>query len=131
MRICCQNFDRDIEKMTNQQENGYPCLKQVVKATVVSQDGSRFEGTNFVRVKVSECPRKDLPTGMGYILCREICQQSAHAEINALALAGEKAQGALLYVEGHHYACSDCQEAARRAGIKQIIFGKPSNDKTT
>lgn len=102
-----------------------PCAKQVVTATIVTPVGERFVGTNYVRNHQPICPRADMPTGVGYHLCKEVCDQSGHAEPNAIAAAGEKAKGAVLYLEGHTYACDPCKEAADRAGIREIVIGSP------
>ena len=64
-----------------------------------------------------------MPTGVGYELCKSVCQQSAHAEVNAINLAGDAARGAVLYLEGHTYASEACKSAAERAGIARIVFG--------
>lgn len=102
-----------------------PCTKQTVTATIVAADGRRFVGTNFVRNAQPVCPRADMPTGVGYDLCRDVCQQSGHAEPNAIAAAGEAAWGAYLYLEGHTYACEPCKAAADAAGIVAIIIAPP------
>lgn len=41
----------------------------------------------------------------------------------ALALAGKKAKGGTLYVEGHTYACDPCLRAAQDAGIVEVVLG--------
>lgn len=102
-----------------------PCAKQTVKATVITIDGAVFIGTNHCNRPQSVCPRADMASGVGYELCKSVCDQPAHAEVNALALAGEKAQGATLYLEGHTYACDNCQACANHTGITQIIIGAP------
>lgn len=102
-----------------------PCAKQTVTATIVTKDGQRFVGTNYCNNAQQTCPRAGMPTGAGYELCRNICQQEAHAEIVALRAAGLNTQGATLYIEGHSYACEPCKAAAREAGITDIIIGVP------
>lgn len=102
-----------------------PCAKQTVTATIIAADGRRFVGTNFVRNPQPTCPRGDLPTGVGYEMCREICDQFGHAEINAIAAAGVAACGGVLYLEGHTYACDPCKAAAWLAGIRMIVIGAP------
>lgn len=102
-----------------------PCAKQTVTATVVASDGTHYVGTNHQRNPVASCPRAGMPTGTGYELCRNVCQQSGHAEVNALRLAGKAAKGATLYVEGHTYACAPCSADASAAGIVSIEFGPP------
>jgi diaminohydroxyphosphoribosylaminopyrimidine deaminase / 5-amino-6-(5-phosphoribosylamino)uracil reductase len=50
-----------------------------------------------------------------------------HAEINAIAAAGEKARGATLYITlepcKHQGKTPPCTEAIRRAGISKVVFG--------
>lgn len=100
-----------------------PCVKQVVTATIVAEDGRRFVGTNHCLNAQTVCPRADMPTGVGHELCRDVCQQPAHAEVNAIAEAGDAACGAVLYLEGHTYACEPCKAAAAAAaaGIREIV----------
>lgn len=102
-----------------------PCVKQVVKATVIALDGERFVGMNHCMKPQTTCPRAGMPTGVGYELCKSICEQDAHAEVNAVRLAGPAAIGATLYLEGHTYACQSCQDAAKAGGIAEIIVGQP------
>ena len=103
-----------------------PCVKQTVKATVIALDGSVFVATNHCNNPQAVCPRAHLPTGVGYELCKSVCDQPAHAEVNAIAAAGAKAQGAKLYLEGHTYACDNCQANAKAAGIAEIVIGAPA-----
>lgn len=102
-----------------------PCVKQTVVATVVDIKGRHFVGTNHCMRPQATCARAGMPSGGGYHLCREVCQQPAHAEINAINLAGKATIGATLYLQGHTYACESCTDAARRAGISEIIIGPP------
>lgn len=103
-----------------------PCVKQTVTATIVTPAGERFVGTNYCRNAQPTCPRAGMPTGHGYEFCRSICDQPAHAEVNAIGAAGEKARGAVLYIEGHTYACEPCKLAAASAGIVEIVIGAPA-----
>jgi deoxycytidylate deaminase len=100
-----------------------PCAKQRVIATIVAPDGRRFVGENDCANPQEICPRGNMPTGVGYHLCKEICQQGSHAEIAALAAAGEAARGGQLYLQGHTYACKPCIDACLRAGIVEIHIG--------
>ncbi len=100
-----------------------PCNKQQVAATLISTDGELFAGTNRCNCPQSACPRDVLgmKSGEGYHLCHEVCQQPAHAEVDAIRRAGEKAKGAVIYLTGHHYACSSCQQAALDAGAQIVV----------
>lgn len=103
-----------------------PCVKQVVTATIITVDGRRFTGTNHCLNAQTTCPRADLPTGVGYEMCRDICQQPAHAEVNAIRKGRRYTfEGATLYLEGHTYACDSCKAAAAAAGIREIVIGAP------
>ena len=101
------------------------CVKQTVTATIIAADGTRFVGTNNCRRPQPTCPRAGMPTGKGYQLCIDVCQQVGHAEVVALRKAGDKARGAWLFIEGHTYMCDPCGEAATAAGIKAVILGPP------
>lgn len=106
-------------------EGSGPCAKQVVVATVIALNGERYIGTNHCMKPQATCPRAGMPTGVGYELCKSICEQDAHAEVNAVRLAGPDAVGATLYLEGHTYACQACQVASVSAGVAEIIVGQP------
>lgn len=100
------------------------CAKRVIRATVRTPGGRFFVATNHVRaVPETGCPRLKLKTGEGWHLCKEVCGQKGHAEINALRIAGKHARGATLYVEGHDYVCDGCRAAAEKAGIAAIVIG--------
>lgn len=102
-----------------------PCVKQTVTATIIATDGQRFIGTNHCESAQEVCPRAGLPTGVGYEMCRDICRQPAHAEVNAIAAAGKHCNGTTLYLEGHTYACDPCLKACERAGIVNVVIGAP------
>ena len=101
-----------------------PCAKQVVKAVIVSKEGHVYEGTNYCNNFQSICPRdtQGYKTGEGYHLCKDICDQPAHAEVNALKEAGKDAEDATLYLTGHTYACDSCKSACSSAGISKIVI---------
>lgn len=102
-----------------------PCAKQLTRATIVALDGSRFVGENDCLSPQPTCPRADMPTGVGYELCISICRQTGHAEVNACRAAGEKARGGTLYLEGHYYACDNCQAVCAEYGVASIVLGDP------
>jgi deoxycytidylate deaminase len=102
-----------------------PCAKQVVRATIVALNGDRFYGENDCANPQEICPRGDMPSGVGYHLCKDICKQGAHAEVSAIIAAGPDAIGGKLYLEGHTYACNSCKAESEAAGIKEIIIASP------
>lgn len=104
-----------------------PCTKQTVTATIVLADGRRFVGTNWVRNHQAICPRGDMPTGVGYELCRDVCGQSSHAEADALRqMYLVKHRGnATCYIEGHTYACEKCTQMLEDNGVPNVVIGSP------
>jgi deoxycytidylate deaminase len=64
-------------------------------------------------------------TGMGYELCKTVCKQFGHAEINAVDLAGEDAICSTLYLEGNNYICDNCKKYAVEHGIIELVIGEP------
>lgn len=99
------------------------CAKQEVLAVIVNGD-KVFKGTNNCLNPQVACPRKDMISGMGYELCKDICQQTNHAEVNACINAGKIAKGATLYLFGHTYCCDNCKKIMDEYGIKEVIFMK-------
>lgn len=100
------------------------CARQVVTATLIAADGRRFIGRNDCENPQQVCPRGDMPTGVGYELCASICRQGAHAEVAAIRIAGDAARDAVIYLQGHTYACGACLDAARCVGAR-IEIGAP------
>jgi len=115
--------------IAGQDVGNHACQKQIVRATIRTPQGRYYIATNNTLVHAPEgCPRAGMPTGDGYDLCRDVCQQRGHAEVNVLRLAGKKAKGSTLYVEGHTYLCDECKEAAQRAGVAEIVLGPPPGE---
>jgi len=97
------------------------CAKQETVAIIVNED-KIFIGSNWCESPQDSCPRKELPTGIGYELCKSVCHQKAHAEIDAIAKAGEYAKGGTLFLLGHYYCCENCKAAMDKAGIKNVVL---------
>lgn len=99
------------------------CAKQTTIAIIVNGD-QFWVGSNWCKNPQNECPRKDMPTGQGYELCQSVCQQNAHAEVDACMKAGKDADGGTLYLIGHYYCCDDCKDVMEEYGIKDIHIQK-------
>ena len=99
-----------------------PCAKQTVKCTIITPEGNRYVGTNACARPQAVCPREP---GEGYAKCISICDQKGHAEEQALRAAGLFAKGAHAYVEGHTWACQNCQIELFNAGIAALTIGAP------
>jgi deoxycytidylate deaminase len=100
------------------------CAKQTVIAIIETIDGEYFLGQNTCNVPQLICPRKDMKTGEGYEMCKEICHQKNHAEVNACIKAGIKAIGGTLYLLGHTYLCKQCEMIVKDCGIVEIKIGE-------
>jgi len=57
-----------------------PCAKQTTLAVIMLDGKVLSHGTNYCRRPQEVCPRKGLPTGEGYEMCHEVCEQRGHAE---------------------------------------------------
>jgi len=101
------------------------CAKTATRCTIVTQQGEYFVGENWCRNPQEVCPRQP---GEGYEKCRSICKQEGHAEEVVVVLAGDKAKGGIAYLEGHTYACMECQHTMFGAGIKSFSIGKPPKE---
>lgn len=104
------------------------CAKQVVKATIITTDGRSFVGFNHCNNPQATCPRGDMPSNVGYHLCRDVCDQPGHAEVMALRAADFDVEGATLILEGHRAVCPTCMAALNAAGIAQIEVKEKPGD---
>lgn len=103
-----------------------PCAKARVICTLVTQEGDKVVGENLCLNPQSKCPRE---SGEGYEKCSSICRQIGHAEEVAIRLAGSYAKGAEAYLEGHTYACKNCQEIMFGAGVRSLSVSAPPSSK--
>lgn len=99
-----------------------PCARRVVRCTLVTWDGERHVGENWCANPQPVCPRGP---DEGYEKCKTICRQLGHAEAVAVVVAGPEARGARAFLEGHTYACRECQEALFAAGVESLSLGAP------
>lgn len=99
------------------------CAKQETIA-IIENNGQYWIGTNWCNNSQLECPRKDLPTGIGYELCKCVCNQASHAEVDACYKAGVNARGGTLYLLSHTYCCDNCKMVMKTYGIKEVVIGQ-------
>ena len=97
------------------------CSKQTTIA-IITKGNKFWVGHNSCDEPQNECPRGDMPTGEGYELCKDICKQTTHAEVNACLAAGEEANGGILYLIGHTYCCANCKKVMAEHGIREAVI---------
>lgn len=98
-----------------------PCAKRTVRCAIYTADVA-YLGSNECANPQPACPREP---GEGYAKCKSVCQQGAHAEIQALEraqAAGADLKGSIAYVVGHHYICEACGIALRDAGVESVTI---------
>jgi deoxycytidylate deaminase len=98
------------------------CKKLTTVAIIMKDNQLISIGTNEIHAVIDVCPRKDMPTGVGYELCKSICHQEYHAEVDACIKAGDKANGGTLYLIGHTYCCDNCKKVMNEYGIKNVVI---------
>ncbi len=99
------------------------CRRRPVAAVLVTPDGRIVIGRNNVANLQPVCPRDEAgyEGGEGWEMCRDICGQRHHAEVDALEQAGDEARGGTVYLVGHKVACPDCAAALDKAGVTLVI----------
>jgi deoxycytidylate deaminase len=102
------------------------CAKRTVTCRIENTHPSGeleyVEATNWCANPQPACPR--LP-GEDYAKCASVCQQSGHAETNALALArkaGIYLRGATAVLRGHYWICEPCGRAMLEAGVRSVTL---------
>lgn len=103
----------------------FPCRKVRVRATLVIPGGRVYIGENGIKADPGPgcCPREGLQHGEGYELCRTVCEQTGHAEVNALELCradGQPTLGGVIYLEGHDRLCEACAAVCRVARVTVV-----------
>ncbi len=102
----------------------HKCIKQTVVATIITKCGETISGFNGIKnLEITECPRvvANIATGVGYELCKDVCNQVGHAEIEAIKNSkGYDLTGATMYLTGHTYCCDNCLEAIKNSGISKV-----------
>ena len=101
-----------------------PCAKVQVICIIHLPDGSKYRGENTCATPQEVCPR--LP-GEGYSKCGSVCNQTGHAEVNAIAAViadGKQVAGGHAVLHNHTWFCRDCQEALFAASIKSLSLNK-------
>lgn len=114
-----------IKEAIKSAEGHHPCLKQSVYAMIEVGDKKVFGTNKMLNDEVKECPRdlQGYVSGAGYQLCKDICRQDSHAEVDAIKNAkilGIDVSGGKLTLVGHTYCCNDCKDAMHEVGITEV-----------
>lgn len=96
------------------------CKKQTTLAIIMKGGEFVSMGSNEIHTDVEVCPRIGMKSGEGYELCKSICKQNHHAEVDACLKAGDRANGATLILIGHTYCCDNCKRVMEEHGIVDI-----------
>lgn len=96
-------------------ENSGCAKKKIGAATYVN--GVLFTAFNSCQFEGDGCPRLNLPTWVGYELCK-----ATHAEETLATLLREMecTSDGVAWVFGHYYACEPCASALKVIGVKEI-----------
>jgi deoxycytidylate deaminase len=95
-----------------------PCAKRQVRCIITAVESTaQFVGENDCANPQGTCPREP---GEGYEKCQSICQQSGHAEAEAVKAAGDAARGGSAQLWGHYWMCEPCGRALRDAGVVSV-----------
>jgi deoxycytidylate deaminase len=128
------NLYNTITQQARQNSKGfYSCVKQPVQAMIVTSDKTtKIYGMNKIINPITTCPRveQDMKTGEGYHLCHEVCNQQAHAEVDAIMNAKKQnidIHGSTLYLAGHTYCCDNCLEQMYKSGVKKVFVIAENN----
>ena len=94
--------------------------KTIIAVLRTTQDV--YFGTNGVKHQPDNCPRNQAndKINQGYEKCTDVCQQPAHAEINAIQQAykaGDVVIGATINVYGTQHICQSCLYMLNLLGI--------------
>lgn len=124
-----ENLKRYIKMMTDAVAGSSlrPCIKQEVRAMLVTAEGICFFGANWMsNDELTVCPRVTAgsKSGEDYHFCTDICNQHFHAEraaIDACINHGFSTVGGTMYVIGHTYCCNGCLSAMKEAGIIRAL----------
>ena len=103
------------------------CAKQETIAIIVN-NGQYWIGSNWCNNAQEICPRMKMKTGEGYELCKSVCGQENHAEVDVCLKAGGAARGGTLYLLGHTYCCNNCKEIMKKFGVKKVVIGVVPED---
>ncbi len=103
-----------------------PCFKREVCAVIVNNIGQVVVGQNLIYTneEISECPRKK---GEDYTKCKTVCNQTNHAETEAIRIAklrNMEIRGATLYLHNHYKMCENCKKVCEYEGLNVVILGE-------
>lgn len=108
-------------------ENEMTCKKQTVVFLIFNIENKIVSiGTNYCKNPQLVCPREimNCKTGEGYELCKNICNQEYHAEIDSINNLNNIDIPSFGLLIGHTYCCDNCLQKLNIVGITNIIIIK-------
>ena len=123
MKTYTINFKHVKELLKFLQKDKRKCAKTQVIAILYNKEDTEFAfGTNFCKNPQEICPREE---GEGYEKCKSICDQPAHAEINAIKDAVNKnmtVEGSTMIILKHRDMCDNCRQFVTNYGVETVII---------
>jgi len=104
----------------------YPNASVIVYEDLIL--GEAANGSLYHKLHGCERVKKDVPSGYGYELC-EGCHPKNHSEPKAIKQALENGYETLLadatlYLYGHCWSCSACNNTMGQTGIRHVVFSE-------
>lgn len=103
------------------------CKKQLVIFLLFNNNNTIVSvGTNHCENPQDICPREILgyKSGEGYDLCKSICKQNNHAEIDSINNLMNNINLSFGILIGHTYCCDNCYQKLNKLGVTNIVIIK-------
>jgi hypothetical protein len=99
------------------------CAKQQVYCILLNNHNNICSfGSNYCNTPQKLCPRTGSESGIGYDLCKSICNQQYHAEIDDIHNINESSNPITMILINHHYCCDNCLNKLKEIGVRNFIF---------
>ncbi|MFZ5391755.1 MAG: hypothetical protein ACOZAR_00995 [Patescibacteria group bacterium] len=120
-----------LAKKISQEKSGCSYWNTGAVITGFDKNGSEriiSKGANEGKKCVIPCPRfeRSCASGTGYKLCKDICYQDSHAEVNACNHLPQnhlnKYSNIKLYLFGHYWCCQSCWQKMIQSEIYHVLL---------
>lgn len=103
------------------------CKDRTVMAALETSTGNVYFGFNFTQSQPVWCPRENMPRGHGYALCKSVCGQWVHAEIDAIQQYEQHephGTSGRLFVYGVNHICDGCMTEINKRPFLSVVLVK-------